>query len=275
MTPALRGRSSFGGWGEAFTNERNRVVTPQEILQRSTVSGCVLTLPEVQLDRKVYVEVAKSLERIGGKWNRSKNGFLFQQDPTPLLARVLDGEQVNIKKDFQCFFTPSELAQDLIAELMWVGMSSPPARALEPSAGQGAIADLIPQWLHLEVCELEPLNRSILEEKGYTVVAHDFLTLDRPNWYDRIVANPPFTKGQDIDHIRHMYRCLAPGGRMVSVCSTSFLHRTNRKHVEFQDWLNEVDAERHSIPEGTFKSSGTMVATCYLVIDKANTEAGT
>ena len=39
--------------------------------------------------------------------------------------------------------------------------------------------------------------------------------------YDRIIANPPFTKNQDIDHVMQMWNFLKPGGRIVSIMSNS------------------------------------------------------
>jgi hypothetical protein len=43
-------------------------MTIQEILKDSTIEGNVLKLPLIQLDRKDYCDVKKSLELIGGKW---------------------------------------------------------------------------------------------------------------------------------------------------------------------------------------------------------------
>jgi len=43
-----------------------------KILQQCTVANNVVKLPEGQLDRKLYQEVAKALELIGGKWKGEK-----------------------------------------------------------------------------------------------------------------------------------------------------------------------------------------------------------
>ena len=43
-------------------------MTKEEVLQKCTVEGNVVKLPNKQLDRKLYQEVAKALELIGGKW---------------------------------------------------------------------------------------------------------------------------------------------------------------------------------------------------------------
>jgi len=41
--------------------------TKEQILQTCTIEGNVVKLPSEQLDRNLYIEVAKSLELIGGK----------------------------------------------------------------------------------------------------------------------------------------------------------------------------------------------------------------
>lgn len=42
--------------------------TKEDVLKNCTVEGLVVKLQNVQLERKLYQEVAKSLELIGGKW---------------------------------------------------------------------------------------------------------------------------------------------------------------------------------------------------------------
>ena len=43
-------------------------MTKEQVLQDCTIEGNVVKLPNIQLDRKDYQEVAKALELIGGKW---------------------------------------------------------------------------------------------------------------------------------------------------------------------------------------------------------------
>lgn len=44
------------------------MTTKEQVLQNCTIEGNVVKLPSEQLDRKLYQEVAKALELIGGKW---------------------------------------------------------------------------------------------------------------------------------------------------------------------------------------------------------------
>ena len=71
----------------------------EEVLQKCTIDGNVVKLPDIQLDRKDYLEVKKSLELIGGKWKGGRiAGFVFATDPTDLLNQVTNGGKRNLKK---------------------------------------------------------------------------------------------------------------------------------------------------------------------------------
>jgi len=258
-------------------------MTKLDVLQKCTVDGNVVRLPEGQLDRKLYQDVAKSLELIGGKWKGGKvAGFVFQSDPTDLLSQIAGGENRNLKKEFQFFETSDELGDRLVelavrgrdlmggwANLFEIGRY----RILEPSAGQGAIIRAIRRvWPGLPVYayELMPINREILKKDSSIKLAAvpDFLECENPMDFHLIIANPPFSGNQDIDHVRQMYKRLAVGGRMVSIMSESWVSGLQKKQAQFRDWLFEVGAEIHDIDKGAFKSSGTMVGGKIVVIDK-------
>ena len=88
--------------------------TKQEVLQNCTVEGNLVKLPGVQLERKLYLDVANALELIGGKWKGGKVGaFVFPHDPTELLKQIANGDNRNLKKEYQFFETPAELADEL------------------------------------------------------------------------------------------------------------------------------------------------------------------
>lgn len=244
-------------------------MTTQQVLQNCTVDGNIVKLPVGQLDRSIYTDVAKALNLIGGKWKGNKvMGFIFNEDPTELLEQISGGEKRNIKKEFQFFGTPDDLA-DYLVELAEIETTHD---VLEPSAGQGAIIKAIHRELYgaftVWAYELMPLNQTFLDKiVGCRVLGSDFLT-ECDTSFDRIIANPPFNKNQDIDHIRKMYDQLKAGGRLVSIASKHWELSGNKKETEFKEWLNEVGAKVKQIPAGKFKESGTMIATCIIVIDK-------
>ena len=122
----------------------------------------------------------------------------------------------------------------------------------------------------VDTVEINPRLRDLLVLKNYRVMAFDFLEFenDQEAPYDRIVMNPPFERQQDLDHIRHAYKLLAPGGILVSVLSPSFEFRSDRKSTEFRTWMREVNAKWENLPDGAFKASGTGVSTRLLVVER-------
>ena len=86
--------------------------------------------------------------------------------------------------------------------------------------------------------------------------------------YSKIIANPPFTKNQDIDHLKEMYNCLSRGGKLVCITSESWVNGTQKKQIEFIDWLESVNADIIAIPKNSFKESGTSVGGRIIIIDK-------
>lgn len=244
----------------------------QEILKRCTVEGMVVKLPAGQLERKAYMDVKNSLELIGGKWKGGKiSGFVFEEDPTELLAAIANGEQRNLKKEFQFFATPPELAFKLVRRMpvgYFDGM-----KLLEPSAGDGALIKAVREFKGMEIpfdaFELMELNRMKLAKlNDVTILGDDFMSCDLIDEYDLVIANPPFTNNQDIDHIGKMWQVCKPGGMIITMASCSWTFGSQKKQVQFKDWLKSIDAEQYVIAEGTFKDSGTTVQTTLLIIKK-------
>jgi len=246
----------------------------QAVLDNCRIEDNIVYLPNEQLDRKLYTLVNKKLEGIGGKWNRSAKGHVFLNDPSELMGRILEGEKINLKKDYQFFETPPELADKLVELAFEVPYEI--GRVLEPSAGQGAIIDAIHRYepdILVHCFELMPHNRIVLEEKyGLHQIClykqTDFLKSDKKECYSTIIANPPFTKNQDIEHLYKMYYSLEHGGRLVCIVSNHYENSVNRKEVAFREFLEVNEAEIHNIPMGSFKASGTLVGGKIIVINK-------
>lgn len=239
-----------------------------KVLQNCTVEGNVIKLPPEQLDRKLYQEVAKSLELIGGKWKGNKvMGFVFNQDPTELLKQIANGEKRNLKKEFQFFATPEKLAREMVFLADLKNHDS----ILEPSAGQGAIIKEINEVCNVlpDCYELMEVNRSILQKSDlqFRLIGEDFLN-HSVGFYTKIIANPPFSKNQDIVHIRKMYDVCAKGGRIVTIASKHWQISSNKVETEFRNWLESIVAEITDIPAGEFKESGTNISACLITIDK-------
>ena len=249
-------------------------MTAIDILKQCTVEVLTVRLPEGQLDRDTYNEVAQKLELIGGKWKGGKTkGFVFNEDPTAYLEKLCAGEAINLKKEFQFFATPDNVASRLV-ELACI---EPDNRILEPSAGQGAIIKAIHREhpeVNVDYYELMDINRSFLEKlSNCTLIGNNFITEPSTTLYDRIIANPPFAKNQDIDHVSEMYRKLDDGGVLVSVMSNHWRKSSNKKETAFSAFIQEVGADVYEIEAGAFKESGTNISACIVVITRTTNGA--
>jgi len=165
-------------------------------------------------------------------------------DPVKVAERELIG-----KKLPGFFPTPRPVIERVLA----LAGIEPAHRVLEPSCGKGDIVDAIKSehpGASLHAIEINRTLADILSAKGYEVEFVDFL--EHQEIYDRIVMNPPFENGQDIDHIRHAFGLLAPGGRLVSVISEGPFFRVDNKSVAFRDWLDKRGANVEQLPDDAF-----------------------
>lgn len=245
-----------------------------DVIAKSRVEGNNLYLPDVQLDRKLYVSVNKILEDLGGQWNRKSKSHVFPLhiDPSETLDEIINtGEWIDKKKEFQFFETPDEIVEQMmdLAEIK-NGM-----KVLEPSFGKGRILLHLTQetelvWgVELNVENMNYVLENIKGLQGY--ILHDFLDItsvpDLPE-FDRVVMNPPFSNGKDVKHIFQAWDLLAKDGILVSIVSESPFFRENKLSVEFRKWLKENNAEVIDLEAGAFKSSGTMVKTRIIKVKK-------
>lgn len=245
------------------------------VIESSRISddGKVLTLPPGQLERKLYERVAKTFGAIGGKWNRSKGGFVFPKDVrSEVEAAKKNGSVVDEKKTFQAFYTPLDLC-DKMVRLAGIRKGD---RVLEPSAGDGRLA-LAAEKAGGEVscCEIRDEERARLRDR-FSVIGDDFLKLDslEAEPFDAILMNPPFTKQQDVDHVAYAIRFLrrvprgdADGGTLIAIMGAGFVTSKTKKAQDLRNMLAEFSTVRfHDLPEGTFKESGTNVRAVMLEV---------
>ncbi len=80
---------------DEFINKEREQMTTEEILQKCTVHGNEIRLPnDVVLDYKSeYKPVQKKMEKAGGRWiGRDVSAFVFKSDPTDILADLQAGQ---------------------------------------------------------------------------------------------------------------------------------------------------------------------------------------
>jgi predicted RNA methylase len=236
------------------------------VLARATTEGDALTLVG-HLDRKLYERTNKVLEAGGGKWNKKAKAHLFDGGAAEAMEQIIQTGEVTlvrtIQQDYGYFPTPAPV----VARLIELAELEPGLAVLEPSAGQGAIANRL--WdskVSVNCWELLPKNAAVLREAGHRVVEGDFLTVPPEPVYDRVVMNPPFAKQADIHHVNHALKFLKPGGRLVSVMSAGVVFRDNKLTTDFRDMVAARGGSIEALEEGAFKASGTMVRTVIVVI---------
>ena len=174
-----------------------------------------LALKTYEMDKFIVRQAGAVLESIGGV--RQKAGYyLFDYYPGRIVNEIIASGCVPDHKSHQFYPTPSELAEIAVGHAdLRDGMTS-----LEPSAGQGGIAD----HMHVgeTVCvEVSDLHCKILNEKGHRWIAGDFLSIDMQDRFDRIVMNPPFSSGRWQSHVEHAAGMLADCGVLVAIVPSS------------------------------------------------------
>lgn len=169
-------------------------------------------------DKHLKAEAERVLESIGGV-KQPQGHFLFDYDPDEVLRDIVCSGCVPEQRSHQFYPTPASVAE-IAVEMAQIG---PHDTCLEPSAGQGGLADHMPK---AQVCcvEISPLHCQILRAKGYADVEQaDFLqwATTAPKGWGRVVMNPPFDQGRWRMHLEAAAGLVRPGGRLVAILPAS------------------------------------------------------
>ena len=172
-------------------------------------------------DEVAIDEVRRVLAYIGAVEIKVRNTLTFQFDypPREVLSAIICTGTLPDQKTHQFYPTPETVARDAVA-IAGIGDAD---RVLEPSAGLGGLADLLPKD-RTTCVEISDLHCKVLEAKGYRTDCCDFL-----KWavcsdpFDRIVMNPPFADGRALAHLRAAADLVATGGRIVAVLPASMV----------------------------------------------------
>lgn len=127
-------------------------------------------------------------------------------------------------------------------------------RVLEPSCGDGRIMD----ELRHRCCrpfgiEYHPGRAAEAKAKGHSVLCANFLEQPPVPEYDAVVMNPPFYGRHYVQHVRHAYKFLRPGGVLVSILPATARYDHGELKGEWQD-----------LPVASFAESGTNIPTTML-----------
>lgn len=175
-------------------------------------------------------------------------------------------------RDIPGFFPTPPKIVDLMIDCADIGPDV--RRVLEPSAGIGSILDRLGER-HPEIEEVlafevqrrlyDVLNLKRFSFRRFACHCHDFMEVPVPeepeDFYDVILMNPPFERGQDSDHVLHALHMLRPGGRLVAIVSEGLFFREDRKAETFRLAYHELRGFDYPLPEGAFNGPDAFVPT--------------
>lgn len=209
--------------------------------------------------------------------------------PSDVDGETLRSSSGALSKDLAFYPTPKTVVDEALKALER-GYGSKPIGAgshvLEPSAGEGGmVRALLERGARVEAVEVHPARARTLEllaagHRGLRVVPANFLRLPARPVFTHVVMNPPFCGVHCLEHVRHAFDFLAPGGALVAVLPVSADLGTTKKHQTFRAWAAQHTA-RHwgspderwqgawtDLPQESFAASGTRVSTGLLVLHK-------
>jgi len=170
-------------------------------------------------DKAVRAQAEAVLQTLGGVKVMSgpqKNIAIweFDYDPASALDEIIASGCIPDQKSHQYYPTPDSLADWAVSE----ADIQPGEKCLEPSAGTGNIAVLMPPD-QTHCVELSALHCRVLEAKGLTVDKADFIkwAAATSSRFDKIVMNPPFSEGRALAHVEAAAGLINPGGRLVAI----------------------------------------------------------
>lgn len=206
-------------------------------------------------DKHALAEAERVLAAIGGvKMTKgSSTWWEFDYAPGGAVKHIIVSGVIPDQKSYQFYPTPERLARKAV-KLAEIGESH---TCLEPSAGTGALAGLMP--MDRTTCiEVSHMHYEVLRAKGFDAVNIDFLAMEdaRTN-YDRIIMNPPFDQGRWQAHTEAAAGLVKPGGRLVAILPSGAAKRLK---------LDGYSMAWHGPYENEF--AGTSVAVTILVADK-------
>ncbi|MEK2631148.1 class I SAM-dependent methyltransferase [Pseudomonas aeruginosa] len=240
-------------------------------IKRCLIEDRSLLLPsrdECELDVRTYGKFKGLMESIGGRYVLGQNRFVFDFDPSGLVARLGEGE--NYARSLQFYPTPPEAAA-LVTDHLQVGRG---LRFLEPSAGRGALIEAILRTPGLvspaiDACEIDPFNRELLCSKGVHLVGDDFLQYRsaRDRKYDAVVLNPPFRGETYMRHIEHAYEHLKPGGQMLFYAPSAWLDaERGSRAAAFADFVTSRAGVIEDLGRNAFAESGVRIGTVFVFV---------
>lgn len=212
----------------------------------------------------------------GGKEVDRANNKLspFERAKTYYWAQAKNTKSRDYREGVDYYATPEPVGFKM-AE--WANLKTG-EKALEPSAGHGAIARFLREDTDRTVIEpsTELASRAALASPGARMLVERFEDLHAVNKYDGIVMNPPYGVGGKtaIEHVAKAAGHLRNGGRLVALIPDG-----GQTDARFDKWMESEEA-RHvymvgevKLPESTFERAGTKIRTRIVILERQKDKA--
>lgn len=217
---------------------------------------------EIKRLQKANINNYIELERAINQYNKIIEAIDNPEDKTKVKIKKLEN-QYKMQQKGDINFTPSEIVEKMI-HLADIDNNS---RVLEPSAGIGHIADKVKEITqNVDCIERMYSYEELLKLKGHNVVGNDFLQYNKYNYYNVVLMNPPFSKNQDIEHVKHAYKMLKTGGKLVAITSPHWTFANDKQSQEFREWIEDKMEYNIDLESGTFEM--TNVRSKIIVLEK-------
>lgn len=193
------------------------------------------------------------------EYDRAKS-FYFAHQKRTAATKAQEGNDY--------FATPEPIGYKMVE---WLGLKSG-EKALEPSAGHGAISRWFPETTERTIVEpsgkLMPLAQ--MNTPGAKAVHGSFEDFNIINKFDGIAMNPPYGTGGKtaIEHLQKAFKQLHDGGRVVAI-----IPEGPAADKRYSKMMEEISSEVVPIadihlPAVAFSRAGTKVGTHIIVLDR-------
>lgn len=193
------------------------------------------------------------------EYDRAKS-FYFAHQKRTAATKAQEGNDY--------FATPEPIGYKMVE---WLGLKSG-EKALEPSAGHGAISRWFPETTERTIVEpsaqLAPIAQ--MNTPDAKVVHTRFEDFNIVNKFDGIAMNPPFGTGGKtaIEHLQKAFKQLHNGGRVIAV-----IPEGPAADKRYDKMMDEISSEAVPIadihlPAVAFSRAGTKVGTHIVVLDR-------
>lgn len=185
---------------------------------------------------------------------------------------ALNRRSTALAKNDGFYPTPDNVVDRVFDWLPTYVNDGPRLRLLEPSAGTGNMARrAVKEGCIVDCVELHGGRAEALREEGiYNAVrCCDFLALSPPAadlLYERMVLNPPYARGMEIDHVMHALDFLKPDGCLVAILPAGIEFREDRKSAAFREHIRKMSGQFSDLPAGSFSAVGTNINTVLLKV---------